>query len=89
MVDTQADVSSSLVLGRGIMQRACIQLSAPRLTVPAPALCFPTGAGSKAAAAADASAAAALKLDPADDPIWRDMEELSKELQLPATPPTE
>ena len=41
------------------------------------------------AAAADASAAAALKLDPADDPIWRDMEDLSKELELPGTPPTE
>jgi hypothetical protein len=41
------------------------------------------------AAAADASAAAALKLDPADDPIWRDMEDLSKELELPGTPPTD
>ena len=48
-----------------------------------------SGVAASKAAAADASAAAALKLDPADDPIWRDIEEYSKELELPATPPTE
>lgn len=64
----------------------CLLLASP-CTRRSPALpCC--GAASKAAAA-DATAAAALKLDPEDDPIWRDIEEYSKELELPATPPTE
>lgn len=50
---------------------------------------LPLAVAASKAATSDASAAAALKLDPADDPIWRDMEELSKELELPATPPSE
>ncbi len=64
----------------------CLLLASP-CTCRSPAL--PSRGAASKAAAADASAAAALKLDPADDPIWRDIEEYSKELELPATPPTE